>query len=60
MPTNEQNTKIIELQQLGFKWDKQMSISAAGVIMKKDSHIWFFGLNGEIIENLEKQLHIKL
>lgn len=51
IPTEEQTAKINKLQQDGYKWDKQMSISAAGVILRKGEDIYFFGLDGEILHN---------
>lgn len=51
MPTQEQINKIEELQQQGYKWDKQKSISAAGVVLTKGSDLYFFGLQGEIMHN---------
>lgn len=50
-PTTEQINKIDELKAQGFTWDQDKSISAAGVIMTKGDKEWFFGLQGEIMEN---------
>lgn len=37
----------------GYKWNKQHSTAAAGVILKRDSDgdFWFFGMEGEIMHN---------
>ena len=47
-PTPEQTAKTEELLAKGYIWNKQDSISAAGVVMDKDNDRWFFGLSGEI------------
>lgn len=53
MPTQEQLTKINQLRSEGYIWNKQKSISAAGVILEKGEDFWFFGLSGEILHNPE-------
>lgn len=35
-----------------YKWDKQHSAAAAGVVLKRaDGDFWFFGMEGEIMHN---------
>lgn len=35
-----------------YKWDKQHSVAAAGVVLKRpDGDFWFFGMEGEIMHN---------
>lgn len=48
---NKQLDKIAALDKLGYKWDKTMSLQAAGVVMRKGEDIWFFGLDGSITHN---------
>lgn len=50
-PTQEQDDKIQSLERDGYVWDKQKSISAAGVVLTKGKDLWFFGMNGEIMHN---------
>src|SRR5687768_8764010 len=52
--TPEQGKKIEELQNQGYKWNKEKSAAAAGVILEKREDIWFFGLGGEIMHNPDK------
>lgn len=50
--TKEQEEQIEKLLKLGYIWDKEWSILASGVILKKSSaEFWFFGLQGEMIHN---------
>ena len=52
MATKEQSEKIDELIASGYSWDKEWSISAAGVVLKKSKDdFWFFGMHGEIMHN---------
>lgn len=61
MPTQEQNEKILSLQLKGYYWDKNLSISYAGVVMtNKSGDKWLFGMNGEIDHiNENKAISIK-
>jgi hypothetical protein len=49
--TKQNDAKIQQLWRDGYYWDKQMSCSAAGVIMRKGGDIYFFGLDGEVLHN---------
>ena len=49
--TPEQRKKIEELMAQGYVWDKEDSVAAAGVVLKKGKDTWFFGLGGEIMHN---------
>lgn len=51
MGTPEQLTKIAELQQVGYKWDKQLSTAYCAVVLNKNNDLWVFGLTGEIDHN---------
>lgn len=60
MVTPEQSKKIEELQSQGYVWNKQKSISAAGVILEKGEDFWFFGLSGEMEHNPTPLLSITI
>jgi hypothetical protein len=55
-PTKEQLDKLVELKKKGYVWDKQMSISCAGVVYKKGEDIWIFDLEGGIHHNSGLQM----
>lgn len=50
-PTKEQLDKTNELLSQGYIWDREKSISSAGVVLTKGDDLWWFGLNGEIMHN---------
>lgn len=49
--TPEQAKKLNEISALGYKWDKQLTISYAAVVFKKDEDLYVFGLDGTITYN---------
>jgi hypothetical protein len=59
IPTKEQEDKLKEIQSQGYKFDKQLSVSSAAVIMVKGQDIWLFGLDGSIAHNPEVAWYIK-
>ena len=60
MGTTEQEEKIKSLILLGYTWDKAHSVSAAGVVMRRLTDFYFFGLDGSITHNPDALLHIKI
>jgi hypothetical protein len=59
VPSKEQLEKIENIKMLGYTYDKQHSMAAAGVIFSKGNDFYFFGLEGEIMHN-PKGLMIKV
>lgn len=55
MPTKEQITKIEELRNKGYIWDKKKSMSTCAVVMVKGSDTYIFGLDGSIAHNPDLQ-----
>lgn len=56
VPTLLQDAIIRHLQSNdNYVWDKQHSVAAAGVVLKRqsDGDFWFFGMEGEIMHNPE-------
>lgn len=53
IPTQEQLVKTDELRDAGYIWDKQLSMSVAGVALVKGKDIWIFDLEGGIHHNPE-------
>lgn len=56
-PTPEQDKKIQELWNQGYRWNKEKSIASAGVVLEKGDDLWFFGLDGEIMHNPDKTIN---
>lgn len=53
--TEHQKEKMSEISDKGYKWNREESGAAAGVVMEKwhggKRDFWFFGLDGEIMHN---------
>lgn len=47
------DARIQELAKQGYKWDKQLSISYAGVVLKKGTDLYVFDLEGNEYHNPE-------
>lgn len=46
-------SRMDELIKNGYKWDKELSISYAGVVMRKQYDTWLFDLEGNEYHNPE-------
>jgi hypothetical protein len=58
-PTDEQNNKISQLKQEGYKFDKILSCRYAAVVMSKGDDIWVFGVSDGSIHHNPDTLIIK-